>query len=115
MIGWFSKKPEPKKTKKPEKKPAAKQEGPSGPPMPRGKQKPKRVMTEERAENIEKIKKVVENTASPQRDELIRQAMRIRKTKMKVLEDLGDEDKLKLYAMALKAMMGKDLDGGGKR
>ena len=120
MISWFSKKPEPEKEKAVEPRTPPSTDGPRQPPMPRSKHaksKPvsPRPASQERTANITKIQKIVQDTATPEREALIKQALRIRRTQTKVLDDLNDEDKLKLYAVAVRAMMGKEPDGGGRR
>lgn len=53
---------------------------------------------------------------TPERQELIRQAMEVQRAQAKILDDLKDEDKQKLYALALKTLLGvePDADDGKK-
>jgi len=46
--------------------------------------------------------------AAPNRQQLIQNAMRVRSSKQDVLQELSQEQRLKLQVMAMKAMMPKD-------
>ncbi len=48
-------------------------------------------------------KKTKKREMTPERETLIRNAMKVRREKTKMLDDLDDEQKLKLYAAAMKA------------
>ncbi len=50
-----------------------------------------------------KEKKPKKREMTPEREALIRNAMKVRQEKTKMLDDLDDEQKLKLYAAAMKA------------
>jgi hypothetical protein len=46
--------------------------------------------------------------ATPERAELIRQAMAVHKAKRKILDALSDEDRAKLLALAITTMLHRD-------
>lgn len=48
-------------------------------------------------------KKTKKRDMTPEREALIKNAMKVRREKTKMLDDLDDEQKLKLYAAAMKA------------
>lgn len=62
------------------------------------------------AQNEELLKQVKAEAAkkmTPERRALIESAQRVRKQQAKILEDLDDETRAKLYLTALRAFMGK--------
>ncbi len=46
--------------------------------------------------------------ATPERAELIRQAMAVHRAKRKILDDLSDEDRAKMVAMAITTLLHQD-------
>ncbi len=66
---------------------------------------PGRQASVERQEQVRKLAAEIEAVVTPDRRELIRQAMAIRKSKSRILEDLGDEQKRRLYALAVKQLL----------
>lgn len=48
-----------------------------------------------------------------ERKELIESAIKVRRAKTKVLADLSDADRRKLYIIAVRTLLGKDPDAGG--
>ncbi len=52
---------------------------------------------------------------TPERQELIRQAMEVQRAQSKILDDLGDEDKQRLHALALKHLLGKQPDADDEK
>ncbi len=59
----------------------------------------------EKDEAIAEAQAAAENLVTPDRAELIRNAMRVRNAKQAILADLNDEDRAKLVAAAMKALM----------
>ncbi len=45
---------------------------------------------------------------TPERQELIRNALKVHRAKSKIIEDLKDEDKQRLYALAVKKLLRED-------
>lgn len=66
----------------------------------------------DRDQQIRNLTATADRVMTPERRELIRQALTIRKTKTKILDDLGDEQKRQLYALAIKTMMRNGGDDG---
>lgn len=62
----------------------------------------------ERDARLTAVHERAQNEASPDRAELIRRAMEVRRAKQVILAELSDEQREKLVALALKALMGKD-------
>lgn len=58
-----------------------------------------------REQDVRRLAAQVEAVMTPERRELIRRAMEIRKNKSRILADLGDEEKRKLYALAVKNLL----------
>jgi hypothetical protein len=58
-----------------------------------------------RTEDMQALKENIGRVMTPERQELIRNAMAIQRSKAKVLDDLKDEDKQKLYAIAIKNLL----------
>jgi cation transport regulator ChaB len=56
---------------------------------------------EELQENIRKV-------MTPERQALIQEALKVQRAKAKILDDLKDEDKRRLYALAVKKMLHQD-------
>ncbi len=59
----------------------------------------------ERERTMAEMREKVGDVMTPERQELIAHAMKVRTAKAKILDDLNDEDKQKLYAIAIKAML----------
>ncbi len=52
---------------------------------------------------------------TPEREELIRQARAVRRSKAKILDDLSEEERQKLYDIALRELRrGQEKKGGGQ-
>lgn len=62
---------------------------------------------------IERLRGEVDEVASSERQKLIEHAMKVRGDKAKILDDLSEEDKQRLYAIAQRAMLGQDTEDGG--
>ena len=66
---------------------------------------------------IQSLRETVSSVMTPERQELIQHAMKVRTAKAKILDDLSDEHKQKLYALAIKNLLregrDEDSDGGG--
>ncbi|MFC1674019.1 hypothetical protein ACFL12_07760 [Pseudomonadota bacterium] len=61
---------------------------------------------------LEEVSQTVEQRRNnPARQQLIEEAMRVRASKMSVLDDLSEEQKLKLQALAMKSFFNQDPDG----
>ncbi|MGB0748283.1 MAG: hypothetical protein ACPGO3_06025 [Magnetospiraceae bacterium] len=58
-----------------------------------------------RAAQIADIKKKGAHLATPERQELIQQALKAKAAKQQILEDLSDEQRRKLYALAVKSLL----------
>lgn len=56
---------------------------------------------------LAQVKEEAAKKMTPERRALIESAQRVRKTKAKILEDLDDETRAKLYLTALRAFTGK--------
>ena len=64
---------------------------------------------------VQALRKTIGDVMTPERQELIQHAMKVRTAKAKILDDLSDEHKQKLYAIAIKTMLreGRDEDPNG--
>lgn len=62
----------------------------------------------ERDQRIDEIKGNVEKLMTPERQELIRNALDVHRAKARILDDLGDEKKQRLYALAVKRLLHED-------
>lgn len=74
-----------------------------------GKSESEPLDPESREAHIQSIKENMEKVITPEREELIRNAMAIQKAKSQIFDDLDDEQKKKLYALAMKALLNKDV------
>ena len=65
---------------------------------------------------IQDLEETAGRVMTPERQELIRQAMAVQRAKTKIFEDLKDEDKQKLYALAVKTLLreGRETDDDSK-
>lgn len=70
------------------------------------------VVPSSRDEQIKKLQSMGKGMMTEDRAELIRNAMKVRQAKAKIFDDLDDEQKRKLYALAVKAFLGEG--NGGK-
>jgi len=61
-----------------------------------------------RAAGIAALHEQMKDVVTPERTELIRQAMEVRRAKQQILADLGDEDRRKLVAVAVKRLLRED-------
>ncbi len=59
----------------------------------------------ERERNIAAIQARMQDIATPERQELLRRAMEVRRAKQQILADLSDEDRQKLVALAMKKLL----------
>lgn len=59
----------------------------------------------DRADELAELHAQAQDIVTPERAELIRQAMEIRRAKQQILADLGDEDRRKLVAAAVKRLL----------
>ncbi len=57
---------------------------------------------------LAQVKAEAEKKMTPERRALIESAQRVRRTKAKILEDLDDETRAKLYLTAIRAFTGKE-------
>jgi len=55
--------------------------------------------------HLQQVQQSVDVAMTPERRELIRHAMEVQQAKSKIIDDLEDEDKRKLYALAIKMML----------
>ena len=64
----------------------------------------------DRERNMQELQENIGRVMTPERQELIRNAMAVQRAKAKILDDLNDVDKQKLYALAVKNLLreGKD-------
>ncbi len=65
-------------------------------------------LTPDGKEKLESLRGTIDKIMTPERQELINNAMKIHRAKMKILDDLSDEDKKKLYVIAVKAFLHQD-------
>ncbi|MDH5748027.1 MAG: hypothetical protein OEY85_01830 [Rhodospirillales bacterium] len=68
----------------------------------------------QRDQKVRELEVNVDRVMTPERKELIRHAMAARNAKAKILDDLKDEDKQKLYALAIKNLLRED-DGNSDK
>lgn len=63
---------------------------------------------------MQQLRATISDVMTPERQELIQHAMKVRSAKAQILDDLSDEHKQKLYALAVKALLreGKDEEPG---
>lgn len=66
--------------------------------------------TTARGGQIQDLKDTVGRVMTPERQELIRQAMAVQRAKSKIFDDLKDADKQKLYALAIKKLLREEPD-----
>lgn len=64
-----------------------------------------------RDEAIAQVQAQGKDFVTPERAELIRQAMAVRKAKQTILADLNDEQRQKLVAMAMKKLLNEGREG----
>ncbi len=67
----------------------------------------------ERARHIKEAEEAIAEVMTPERREIIRQAMAVHQAKSKIIEDLEDDDKRRLYALAVKRLLDEDDGNGG--
>jgi hypothetical protein len=67
----------------------------------------------ERARHIKEAEDAIAGVMTPERRELIRQALAVHQAKSKIIEDLEDDDKRRLYALAVKRLLDEDEGDGG--
>ncbi len=80
-----------------------------------GKTKPKpKSPFDARDRAIADVQKDAQGLVTPDRAELIRQAMQVRAAKQTILASLDDETRGKLVAAAMKALLNQDRDKGDK-
>jgi hypothetical protein len=65
-----------------------------------------------RTANLDAIEAARARVVTPEREELLRNAMRVRAAKEKILDDLNDEQKRRLYAAAVKALLNEGRGNG---
>ncbi|MBL4615903.1 MAG: hypothetical protein JKY27_13680 [Magnetovibrio sp.] len=65
------------------------------------------------AAKLDEVQNRPKNNGSPDRKQLIQNAMRVRSSKQDILSDLSQEQRLKLQVLAMKAMMPNGSDGQG--
>lgn len=65
----------------------------------------KRRQAKTREGQIGELRETVERVMTPERAELIRNAVEVQQAKAKIFADLNDEGKQKLYAQAIKSML----------
>ncbi|MDH5188482.1 MAG: hypothetical protein OEW37_05940 [Rhodospirillaceae bacterium] len=66
-----------------------------------------------RDREMQALREKVSDVMTPERQELIQHAMKVRTAKAKILDDLSDEHKQKLYALAIKSLLREGKDEGG--
>ncbi len=74
---------------------------------------PARGSRNKRDENIQDIQTSTNHVMTPARQQIIQDAMKVRAAKAKVLDDLSDEQKKKLYALAIKSLLNEGRDDKG--
>lgn len=72
-----------------------------------------RAMAGPREEQPDALGKNANRVMTPERRKLIADALRIHRAKSRILDDLEDEEKRKLYAAAVKAFLHEDDGRGG--
>ena len=65
----------------------------------------KRRKAKTREGQISDLRETVDRVMTPERRELIKRAMEVQRAKSKILDDLNDEDKRRLYAFAIKNLL----------
>lgn len=65
-----------------------------------------------REKEMQALREKVGDVMTPERQELIQHAMKVRTAKAKILDDLSDEHKQKLYALAIKNLLREGKDEG---
>ena len=68
----------------------------------------KRRQARTRDGQIEELRETVDRVMTPERRELIQKAMEVQRAKAKIFDDLNDETKRKLYAIAIKNLLHED-------
>ncbi|MBY0431425.1 MAG: hypothetical protein K2Q10_09520 [Rhodospirillales bacterium] len=63
----------------------------------------------EREENIARMQKQVGEMVTPERAELLRNAMQVAKAKQKILAHLSDDQRQQLVALAMKQLLNEDV------
>jgi len=81
----------------------------------RAKERAKEQKMTAREREMKNLREKVGDVMTPERQELIQHAMKVRTAKAKILDDLSDEHKQKLYALAIKNLLreGRDDEGTG--
>ncbi|GEO80993.1 hypothetical protein [Pararhodospirillum oryzae] len=64
--------------------------------------------TDPRAQAMAQIKGARQHVMTPEREELIRQAMAVHKAKQQILADLSDDQRRKLMLTAMRALLHED-------
>ena len=65
-----------------------------------------------RGARINALRQAAGHVMTPEREQLIRNAMNVHRAKSRIIEDLKDEEKQRLYALAVKKLLrGNDGDG----
>lgn len=77
------------------------------------KKKKKKAKAGSRDAEIGALRKTAKRVMTPERKKLIEDALRVQRAKARILDDLEDEDKRKLYAAAVKAFLHEDDGRGG--
>lgn len=77
------------------------------------KKKKKKAKVGSRNAEIGALRKTAKRVMTPERKKLIEDALRVQRAKARILDDLEDEDKRKLYAAAVKAFLHEDDGRGG--
>jgi len=60
---------------------------------------------DERQAHIRAIRENLDKVVTPDRQKLIQDAMAVHRAQSKIIDDLGDEEKRKLYAIAVKTLL----------
>lgn len=63
---------------------------------------------------LEEVDQAVGSKKSPDRQKLIKEALKIRAAKADVLDDLSDEQRNKLHNLAVRSLLSAVREGGGK-
>jgi len=63
---------------------------------------------------LSEVEHAVESKKSPDRQQLIKQALKIRAAKADILDDLSDEQRNKLHDLAVRSLLSAVRDGGDK-
>lgn len=72
----------------------------------------KAATTSSRQRDMAALQEQVRGVMTPERQELIRQAMQVQRAKQQIMADLKDEDRRRLYALAVKKLLHEnDKDG----